>query len=87
MGSRTGGSLRRWVLSERKVGVWRNRFAEHRLDEIPAGNEVHAILDNLQVHKTPEVNAWLDAPPLDVPLHPDTRLLAEPNNQTSRSRC
>ena len=28
-----------------------------RLDgQIPAGKEVHAILDNLQVHKTPEVN-------------------------------
>ena len=31
-----------------------------RLDgQIPAGKEVHAILDNLQVHKTPEVNQWL----------------------------
>jgi transposase len=31
--------------------------------QIPAGKEVHAILDNLQVHKTPEVKAWLDAHP------------------------
>jgi transposase len=31
--------------------------------QIPAGKQVHAILDNLQVHKTPEVNAWLDAHP------------------------
>lgn len=31
-----------------------------RLDaDIPAGKEVHAILDNLQVHKTAEVEAWL----------------------------
>lgn len=27
--------------------------------EIPAGKQVHAVLDNLQVHKTPEVCAWL----------------------------
>lgn len=27
--------------------------------EIPAGKQVHAILDNLQVHKTPEVERWL----------------------------
>jgi transposase len=31
--------------------------------EIPAGKEVHAILDNLQVHKTPEVKQWLDDHP------------------------
>lgn len=31
--------------------------------QIPAGQQVHAILDNLQVHKTPEVVAWLDAHP------------------------
>jgi transposase len=31
--------------------------------EIPPDNQVHAILDNLQVHKTPEVRAWLDAHP------------------------
>lgn len=31
--------------------------------EIPAGKEVHAILDNLQVHKTPEVTEWLQAHP------------------------
>lgn len=31
--------------------------------EIPAGKDVHAILDNLQVHKTAEVNAWLEAHP------------------------
>ena len=31
--------------------------------EIPAGKEVHAILDNLQVHKTPEVMAWLETHP------------------------
>lgn len=31
-----------------------------RLDaQIPAGKHVHAILDNLQVHKTPEVEDWL----------------------------
>jgi transposase len=31
--------------------------------EIPAGKQVHAILDNLQVHKTPEVCTWLEAHP------------------------
>jgi transposase len=31
--------------------------------QIPAGKDVHAILDNLQVHKTPEVTTWLDAHP------------------------
>jgi transposase len=38
-------------------------FLDRLESEIPAGKEVHAILDNLQVHKTPEVNAWLDAHP------------------------
>jgi transposase len=32
-------------------------------EQIPAGKEVHAILDNLQVHKTPEVTVWLEAHP------------------------
>ncbi len=31
--------------------------------EIPAGKQVHAILDNLQVHKTPEVVTWLEDHP------------------------
>lgn len=31
--------------------------------EIPADKQVHAILDNLQVHKTAEVVAWLEAHP------------------------
>jgi transposase len=31
--------------------------------EIPADNQVHAILDNLQVHKTAEVCEWLEAHP------------------------
>jgi len=31
--------------------------------QIPAGKDVHAILDNLQVHKTPEVRTWLDEHP------------------------
>jgi transposase len=35
-----------------------------RLDaEIPPAKTVHAILDNLQVHKTPEVCEWLEAHP------------------------
>jgi len=38
-------------------------FLELLETEIPAGKQVHAILDNLQVHKTPEVVAWLDAHP------------------------
>jgi transposase len=38
-------------------------FLQRLEAEIPADKEVHAILDNLQVHKTPEVNAWLDDHP------------------------
>ena len=38
-------------------------FLDHLEAEIPAGKQVHAILDNLQVHKTPEVVAWLEANP------------------------
>jgi transposase len=38
-------------------------FLELLEAEIPAGTQVHAILDNLQVHKTPEVVAWLQAHP------------------------
>ncbi len=34
-------------------------FLERLDGEIPAAKQVHAILDNLQVHKTPEVEAWL----------------------------
>ncbi len=38
-------------------------FLELLEAEIPADKEVHAILDNLQVHKTPEVVAWVEAHP------------------------
>jgi len=38
-------------------------FLERLEAEIPAGKEVHAILDNLQVHKTPEVTQWLEHHP------------------------
>ena len=38
-------------------------FLDHLEAEIPAGKQVHAILDNLQVHKTPEVVVWLEANP------------------------
>jgi transposase len=38
-------------------------FLERLEHQIPAGKEVHAILDNLQVHKTPEINQWLDHHP------------------------
>lgn len=38
-------------------------FLNQLEQQIPAGKEVHAILDNLQVHKTPEVTQWLDAHP------------------------
>ncbi len=38
-------------------------FLDRVETQIPAGKDVHAILDNLQVHKTPEVTAWLDAHP------------------------
>jgi len=38
-------------------------FLELLEAEIPAGKQVHAILDNLQVHKTPEVVAWLETHP------------------------
>jgi transposase len=38
-------------------------FLDRLEAEIPAGKQVHAILDNLQVHKTPEVVAWLENHP------------------------
>ena len=38
-------------------------FLDQLETQIPAGKEVHAILDNLQVHKTPEVTQWLDDHP------------------------
>jgi len=38
-------------------------FLDRLEAEIPAGKEVHAILDNLQVHKTPEVKQWLEQHP------------------------
>jgi transposase len=38
-------------------------FLERLEAEIPPHKQVHAILDNLQVHKTPQVVAWLQAHP------------------------
>lgn len=38
-------------------------FLNRLESEIPTGKDVHAILDNLQVHKTREVKAWLEAHP------------------------
>ena len=38
-------------------------FLERLESQIPAGKQVHAILDNLRVHKTPNVNQWLAAHP------------------------
>jgi transposase len=38
-------------------------FLDRLEAEIPDGKEVHAILDNLQVHKTPEVKQWLEDHP------------------------
>jgi hypothetical protein len=38
--------------------------------EIPADKQVHAILDNLQVHKTPEVVTWLAAYPAGTSTSP-----------------
>jgi transposase len=38
-------------------------FLDRLEQEIPAGKEIHAILDNLQVHKTAEVSQWLEAHP------------------------
>lgn len=38
-------------------------FLEQLETEIPAGQQVIAILDNLSTHKTPNVQAWLDEHP------------------------
>lgn len=39
------------------------RFLELIDQETPAERDLHLVLDNLQVHKTPEVTAWLDGHP------------------------
>lgn len=39
------------------------RFLELIDRETPRDKDLHMILDNLQVHKTPEVNAWLERHP------------------------
>jgi transposase len=38
-------------------------FLDQLEDEIPAGRQIIAVLDNLSTHKTPNVQAWLDAHP------------------------
>ncbi len=38
-------------------------FLEQLETEIPAGQQVIAVLDNLSTHKTPNVQAWLDEHP------------------------
>jgi transposase len=38
-------------------------FLDRLEAQIPPGKTVHAILDNLQVHKTPEVKQWLEDHP------------------------
>jgi transposase len=48
---------------ERNSRVEFLHFLELLEAEIPADKQVHAILDNLQVHKTPEVREWLQAHP------------------------
>lgn len=44
---------------DRNTRVEFTDFLQRLEHEIPTGKHVHAILDNLQVHKTPEVKAWL----------------------------
>jgi transposase len=38
-------------------------FLDQLEDEIPDGRQIIAVLDNLSTHKTPNVQAWLDAHP------------------------
>jgi transposase len=44
------------------VRSWRTRFETHDT-EVPAGLDVHLILDNYATHKHPTVLAWLDKHP------------------------
>ena len=44
---------------------------------VPAGKLVHVILDNYGTHKHQGDGVARPAPALDLPLHPDLRLLAE----------
>jgi transposase len=53
----------RGAVYERNSRVEFLDFLDRLEAEIPADKDVHAILDNLQVHKTPEVKAWLAANP------------------------
>ena len=46
--------------------------------DVPADKAIHVILDNDCTHKHVNVRAWAcPPPPLDLPLHPEIKLLAE----------
>ena len=46
--------------------------------EFPGELELHLIVDNYRTHKHANVKAWLAAPAVPSPLHPDLELLAQP---------
>ncbi|GGU22212.1 hypothetical protein GCM10010259_10720 [Streptomyces daghestanicus] len=69
----------------------RHRAAEFKkflaeLDkEVPAGLQVHLILDNYATHKTPDIKKWLPAHSRVPPaLHAHQRVLAEPGRAMVR---
>jgi transposase len=55
-------------------------------NNVPAGLDVHLIMDNYGTHKTRLIHNWLARrPPLPCPLHAHLRLMAEPGGTLVRS--
>jgi hypothetical protein len=52
---------------------------------VPAGLDVHVVLDNSSTHKTPSIQRWLlRHPRFHISLHPDLQLLAQPHRALVR---
>ena len=91
--SGTSTSTPRWTSpaarsSARCTPPPRDRVQEvppHLDHAVPAGLDVHLVLDNSSTHKTPAIQRWLaDTPPVRPALHPDQLLLAEPRRTLVR---
>jgi hypothetical protein len=57
------------------------RFFKQIDSSVPRELEVNVVLDNLSAHSTPEIQKWLShkPSPLAPALHPDVRLVVEPD--------